>query len=70
MSYYRTPEHGRGSRRSSATGDPWDHSIGPKSEDGKVRVSRNPYTRGGTRASLRELAWLLREQCEALKRIR
>jgi hypothetical protein len=44
------------------------HSTGPKSEEGKARVSRNPY-KGGTRARLRELARLLREQAEALKRI-
>ena len=42
--------------------------MGPKSEEGKARVSRNPY-KGGTRARLRELGRLLREQCEALKRI-
>jgi hypothetical protein len=40
-----------------------------RSEEGKVRVSRNPY-QGGTRAILRELGRLLREQGEALKRIR
>ena len=47
---------------------PWEHSTGPKSEEGKARVSRNAY-KGGTRAMLRELARLLREQAEALKRI-
>jgi hypothetical protein len=47
---------------------PWEHSRGPKSEEGKARVSRNAF-KGGTRARLRELAWLLREQGEALKRI-
>jgi hypothetical protein len=40
---------------------------GPKSEEGKARVSRNAY-KDGTRA-LRELARLLRGQAEALKRI-
>jgi hypothetical protein len=40
---------------------PWKHSTGPKSEEGKARVSRNAY-KGGTRAILRELARLLREQ--------
>jgi hypothetical protein len=47
---------------------PWKHSTGPKPEEGKARVSRNPY-KGGTRARLRELARLLREQRAALKRI-
>jgi hypothetical protein len=46
---------------------PWEHSTGPKSEEGKARVSRNAF-KGGTRTMLRELARLLREQCEALKR--
>jgi hypothetical protein len=47
---------------------PWEHSTGPKSEEGKARVSRNAY-KGGTRAILRDLARLLRRQAEALKRI-
>jgi hypothetical protein len=47
---------------------PWEVATGPKSEEGKVRVSRNAF-KGGTRAMLRELARLLREQGEALKRI-
>jgi hypothetical protein len=47
---------------------PWEHSTGPKSDDGKVGVSRNAF-KGGIRAKLRELARLLREQREALKRI-
>jgi hypothetical protein len=47
---------------------PWERSTGPKSEEGKARASRNAY-KGGTRAMLRELARLLLEQVEALKRI-
>ena len=47
---------------------PWEKAAGPKSDDGKARVSRNAY-KNGTRARLRELARLLREQAEALKRI-
>ena len=68
MSYYRTPEHR--ARQSAAIQQwrPWEHSTGPKSEEGKARVSRNAY-KGGTRAMLRGLARLLRKQCEALKRI-
>ena len=41
-------------------------ATGPKSPQGKAEVSRNAY-KGGTRARLRELARLLREQAEALK---
>ena len=52
-----TPE--RRARQSAAIQQwrPWEHSTGPKSDDGKARVSRNPY-KGGTRAMLRELARL------------
>jgi hypothetical protein len=45
-------------------GFPGDY-IAPQ---GKDKASRNTY-KGGTRARLQELARLLREQCEALKRI-
>jgi hypothetical protein len=48
---------------------PWEYSTGPKSEEGKARVSRNGY-KGGTRVKLRELALLLRLQAESLKRHR
>jgi hypothetical protein len=66
--YRRTPE--RRARQAALIRNwrPWEHSTGPKSEDGKARVSRNAY-KGGTRAMLRELARLLREQRAALKRI-
>jgi hypothetical protein len=67
MSYYRTPGHQ--ARQSAAIQQwrPWEHSTGPKSDDGRVRISRNVF-KGSTRAILRELARLLREQGEALKR--
>jgi len=38
---------------------PWELSTGPRTPEGKARVSRNGY-KGGTRAMLRELAWVLR----------
>lgn len=47
---------------------PWEKSTGPKSPEGKAKVSRNA-DKGGHRAMLRELARLSREQGEALKRI-
>jgi hypothetical protein len=47
---------------------PWEKTTGPKTPQGKAMASRNAY-KGGTRAILRELARLLREQAEALKRI-
>jgi hypothetical protein len=60
------PEHRTQQSAAIQQWRPWEHSTGPKSEEGKARVSRNAY-KGGTRARLRELARLLREQCEALK---
>jgi hypothetical protein len=48
---------------------PWEKTTGPKTPQGKAKASRNAY-KGGTRAILRELARLLQEQGEALKRIR
>jgi hypothetical protein len=47
---------------------PWEKSTGPKSAEGKERSARRAY-KGGTRELLREMARLLREQAEALKRI-
>jgi hypothetical protein len=38
---------------------PWDRSTGPRTAEGKARVSRNAH-KGGTRAVLRTLAALLR----------
>jgi hypothetical protein len=63
-----TPE--RRARQSALihTWRPWDKTIGPKTPQGKAKASRNAY-KGGTRAMLRELARLLREQRAALKRI-
>jgi hypothetical protein len=58
--YYRTPEHR--ARQSAAIQQwrPWEHSTGPKSEEGKARVSRNAY-KGRTRAArLRNLWRVLR----------
>ena len=39
---------------------PWERSTGPRTADGKAKASRNAY-KGGTRATLRELALHLRE---------
>jgi hypothetical protein len=58
----------RRARQLIHTWRPSEKAAGPKSEEGKARVSRNAF-KGGTRARLRELARLLREQGEALKRI-
>ena len=45
---------------------PWEKSTGPKSEEGKARVSHNAY-KGGRRAMLRELVRILKAQRETLE---
>ena len=47
---------------------PWERSTGPKTPEGKARSAMRGF-KGGTREMLRELARILREQAEALKRI-
>ena len=51
---------------------PWDKATGPKSPEGKAKVSRNAYT-GGTWRELRQLAKetnaLLRDQRQAVEAI-
>ena len=64
MSYYRTPEHRKLRAELIRRWKPWEKSTGPRSAEGKARVSRNAF-KGGTRQMLRELRRLLREQEEA-----
>ena len=40
---------------------PWEKSTGPKTPEGKARVSQNAY-KGGTWRVLRELARAMRDQ--------
>lgn len=68
MSYVRTPEHRALKAELIRRWKPWEKSTGPKSPEGKAKVSQNGY-KGGTREMLRELARMLKEQDEALKRI-
>lgn len=44
---------------------PWEQSTGPKTLEGKTRTSQNA-DKGGTRAMLRTISRVLREQREAL----
>jgi hypothetical protein len=44
---------------------PWEKSTGPRTPEGKARVSRNAY-KGGARELLRELRRVLRKQARAL----
>ena len=61
MSYYRTPEHRRLRSELIRRWRPWEHSTGPKTQEGKAKVSRNAF-KGGTRAMLRELRRILDAQ--------
>lgn len=47
---------------------PWERSTGPKSDEGKARSAMRGF-KGGWRQELRDLALLLREHGEVLKRI-
>ena len=40
---------------------PWERSTGPRTDEGKALVAQNAY-KGGTRALMRALARVLREQ--------
>ncbi len=44
---------------------PWERSTGPKSPEGKARVSGNGW-QGGSRQMMRDLARALRDQRNAL----
>ncbi len=67
MSYFRTPEHRALRAALIRRWKPWENSTGPKSEDGKARSAMRGF-KGGHRAMLREVARVLREQAETLKR--
>jgi len=69
MSYHRTPEHRALRAKLIRRWKPWEKSTGPKSAEGKAKVSRNGY-KGGHRTVMRELSRLLKEQRENLKRIK
>jgi hypothetical protein len=55
-----TPERRARQAQLIRRGKPREQSTGPRTPEGKARVSRNGY-KGGTRAILRELARVLRE---------
>ena len=47
---------------------PWAKSTGPRSSDGKERVSRNAWT-GGHRAQLRELTKMVNAEVRASREL-
>lgn len=63
-----TPEQRERQREAIKSWRPWEQSTGPKSADGKARVSRNGW-RGGMRQMLRDLARELARQRDALDAI-
>ncbi len=69
MSYYRTPEHRAMRAELIRLWKPWEKSTGPKSPEGKAQSAMRGF-KGGHRDVLRELAKMLREQAETLKRIK
>ena len=54
-----TPEQRQRQREAIQRWKPWEQSTGPRSDEGKVKVSRNGW-KGGARQMLRELARALR----------
>ncbi len=68
MSYFRTPEHRAWRAELIRRWKPWENSTGPKSDEGKARWSAMRGFKGGDRATLPEVARVLREQAETLKR--
>lgn len=45
---------------------PWEKSTGPRSPDGKARISRNAW-KGGQRPELRELARMVNAEVQFAK---
>ena len=55
-----TPERRARAAQLIHTWKPWERSTGPKTTEGKAKVSRNPW-KGGERQALRRLSRLLRD---------
>lgn len=60
MSYIRTPEHRVMQAKLIQQWKPWLNSTGPKTPDGKAKISKNAY-KGNVRGLLRKVAAHLRE---------
>jgi len=65
MSYVRTPEHRALRAALIKQWRPWEHSTGPKSQEGKKTAASRSY-KGKTRPLMRELAKVLRWQASQL----
>ena len=66
MSYVRTPEHRALRSALIKQWRPWEHSTGPKSQEGKKTSSERGY-KGKTRPLMRELSRVMHEQLNVLK---
>ena len=63
-----TPERRARQAELIRTWQPWAKSTGPRSPEGRQRVSRNAWT-GGHRAQLRELSKLVNAEVRASREL-
>ena len=61
MTYFRTPEHRALQAQRIRQWEPWLKSTGPRTAEGRAKVSQNGY-KGGWRLKLRELSKAMTEQ--------
>lgn len=65
MTYIRTPEHRAQHAQRIHQWQPWKQSTGPKTPEGKSKVSKNAY-KGDLRGRLRNIASALRAHRQLL----
>ena len=63
-----TPERTARQAELIRTWQPWAKSTGPKSPEGRQRVSRNAWT-GGHRAEMRELSKMVNAECRQAREL-
>ena len=61
-----TPKQRQQQAERIKTWQPWAHSTGPRTAEGKATASRNGW-KGGSRPMLRALAQVLAARCEVLE---
>lgn len=49
---------------------PWEHTTGPKTEEGKLAIRRNAYKHGFRSEDMREICRLLRWQRDFVKAVK
>lgn len=65
MSYTRTPEHRALRAELIRRWKPWEKSTGPKTPEGKRKAAMRGF-KGAERALLRQVARVLKRQCEEI----